>query len=74
MKNSIDWHKNCFSNMKKSLQIEEEALVRMVANIERTRSALCFYETQIKAAIDKNKDGFDNSKFLYKISRVIPSK
>ena len=68
MKMSIEWHRDCLTNWKKSLQREEAEMGRLIERVERTRSQLTFYEKQIKDAVDKRKDGFDSDKFGGKVA------
>lgn len=67
MKFSIEWHKECLYNWKKSLERKEQELERKKREAEKMLQSILFYEEQIRKAEKQGKDGFDSELFLKKL-------
>ena len=66
VKNSINWHEECYGNWKKSLDKHEERTLTELEKIKEDRIRLNFYEDQIKSAKITGKDRFDREKYKVK--------
>ena len=64
MKMPIAWHEECLKNMEISLGYKKKLLAQEQNDIERMEKRIMFRKAQIEEAKRKNKDGFDEDKFL----------
>jgi len=66
MKMSVEWHKQCLKNQKRTLEIRrlniDDSIRKLLADEKNTS----FYEMQITGAEGQGKDSFDRDKFMVK--------
>ena len=60
----LAWHKECLKNSTAFLEKQEACLVRMLADVEKHRADVAFYQKQIEEAECKNLLAFDRERFL----------
>ena len=66
----LRWHKECLENMKKSAERAAIAAAQAKAEAERLAANVALYESQIVAAEEAGKDGFDRDRwFLRKVAK-----
>jgi septal ring factor EnvC (AmiA/AmiB activator) len=65
---SIDWHRQCLKNQKRSIQEKQDNFDRLQKELQRNWKEYDFYERQILEAELTHKDKFDRERYL--INRV----
>ncbi len=63
MKMPLDWHKKCLENSRHNLELSENTLARMQADVCRHRVSVARYAEQIAEAERRGVDAFDSEKF-----------
>jgi hypothetical protein len=66
MKQSIQWHRECFKNWSDSISRSLAIQEKNRASLSENQKRLDFYAHQITQAEIAKKDGFDSERFLVK--------
>ncbi len=66
MKHSIEWHKECLANRKRTAASNRSYAERKIASVERLEQENNLRQAQIDLAIKEGKDGFDPDKYAIK--------
>jgi len=64
MKQPIAWHKECLSNIYKSLERKKARLEQLQAEVDRDAKSATFYHVQVHEAETAKEDGFDSDLYL----------
>jgi hypothetical protein len=63
-KSPIAWHERCLANREKVLLEDRARLEDLARDVARAQQQIDFYKTQIKTAVERKMDGFDQDRFL----------